>query len=73
MDKVYFRGGLNLYEFTRFGQDVELPEGVDENSDESRQRNEIVALGFDKPWVTDHLGIMAKFELVLKDQDRGQL
>lgn len=73
MDKVYFRGGLNLLEFTRFGQDVELPEGVDENSDESRQRNEIVALGFDKPWVTDHLGIMAKFELVLKDEDRGQL
>ncbi|ETS76174.1 hypothetical protein PFICI_11561 [Pestalotiopsis fici W106-1] len=73
MDKVYFCGPLNLLEFTRFGQDIQLPEGTSENSEESQKRNELVALGFDKPWVTDHIGILAKFKLEPQDENRGQL
>lgn len=64
MDKVYFCGSLKLLEFGRFGQDVQLPEGLNEDSEESKQRNKIVALGLEKPWVTDHLGITAKFGVV---------
>ena len=56
MDKVYFRGGLRLRRFDRFGADVQL-EG-------EAMQAEFRALGFEKPWVTDHLGIMAEFDVV---------
>lgn len=69
MDKVYFCGSLKLLEFARFGQDILLPEGVSDDSEGSKQRDEIVALGFDKPWVTDHLGVFAKFGI--ESQDEG--
>lgn len=52
MDKVYFCGGAEVTKFERFGADV-LTEGEDESS-------QIVALGFEKAWVTDHLGIKAE-------------
>ena len=55
MDKVFFCGGLNCVHFGRFGADVEVQ---DDN-----QRKELVALGFDRPWITDHLGVMAIFEV----------
>lgn len=55
MDKVYFCGELELVRFERFGQDV-LVEGEEE-------ARGIVELGFEKPWVTDHLGIMAEVEI----------
>lgn len=55
MDKVYFCGDLELVRFERFGQDV-LVEGEEE-------ARGIVELGFEKPWVTDHLGIMAEVEI----------
>lgn len=56
MDKVYFVGdALRLKGFERFGADVEV--------DDPKERDEIVALGFDKPWVTDHLGVIARFEM----------
>ncbi|KAI3396862.1 hypothetical protein diail_11565, partial [Diaporthe ilicicola] len=52
MDKVYFCGGVKLLRFERFGRDV-LAEGEDE-------RKQIVELGFEKAWVTDHLGVVAE-------------
>ncbi|RSM02343.1 hypothetical protein CEP52_008048 [Fusarium oligoseptatum] len=55
MDKVYFCGGADVVKFERFGQDV-LTEGEDESS-------RIVALGFEKAWVTDHLGIRAEVKI----------
>ncbi|KAI0020699.1 Endonuclease/exonuclease/phosphatase [Xylariomycetidae sp. FL0641] len=56
MDKVYYCGGLKLERFERFGAGVEL-------SDET-QRREIVELGFERPWITDHYGVMAEFSVV---------
>ncbi|KAJ4420272.1 hypothetical protein N0V82_004483 [Gnomoniopsis sp. IMI 355080] len=55
MDKVYFCGGVKLLKFDRFGEDV-LAEGEDEGK-------QIVELGFEKPWVTDHLGVTAEFQV----------
>lgn len=55
MDKVYFCGGVKLLSFKRFGGDV-LAEGEEE-------RKQIVELGFEKPWVTDHLGVVAEVQL----------
>ena len=63
MDKVFFRGpALKLQGFERFGADVEL--------EDEKERREIVELGFDRPWITDHLGIVARFEVVAA-QGRG--
>jgi tyrosyl-DNA phosphodiesterase 2 len=58
MDKAFFCGaGIKLLSFNRFGADVEVAE------DKKEQRDQLVALGFEKPWVTDHLGIKAAFQL----------
>ncbi len=65
MDKVYFCGGLKLLGFSRFGQDVEIPEG------EVKQKDELVALGFDKPWITDHIGVTARFEVVQQQEEKA--
>ncbi|OAA64207.1 endonuclease/exonuclease/phosphatase family protein [Niveomyces insectorum RCEF 264] len=59
MDKVYYCGGAEVVRFERFGADV-LTEGEDE-------RRQIVALGFEKPWVTDHLGIHAEVKIVAEE------
>ncbi|KAF3059745.1 hypothetical protein GL218_04427 [Daldinia childiae] len=56
MDKVYFTGGLKVHGFERFGADVQVSG--------ARERREIKKLGFEKPWVTDHLGVVAEFEVV---------
>lgn len=58
MDKVYFCGSVKLLRFERFGEDV-LVEGEDEGK-------QIVGLGFEKPWVTDHLGVMAEVQVLPK-------
>lgn len=59
MDKAYFfGGGIKLQGFERFGADVEVGEA------NKRQRDGLLALGFEKAWVTDHLGIKATFSLV---------
>ena len=56
MDKVFFCGeSLRLLKFKRFGEDVVVDEAQKE------QRNELLALGFEKAWVTDHLGLNAVF------------
>lgn len=59
MDKAYFCGShLRLQGFARFGADVEVAEG------KKRQVNGLLALGFEKAWVTDHLGIKATFSIM---------
>ncbi|WPG97678.1 Endonuclease/exonuclease/phosphatase [Acrodontium crateriforme] len=55
MDKVYFCGAVQLKSFERFGANVILE---DEN-----ERAEVVQLGFDQGWITDHFGVKAVFEL----------
>jgi len=57
MDKVYFCGSLKLLSFEKFGAGV-CVEAADE-------RGSIVTLGFDEPWVTDHLGVKAVFKVSL--------
>lgn len=56
MDKVYYHGGVELVNFERFGGDI-LIDGEEES-------NQIVALGFEKAWVTDHLGIKAEVGII---------
>ncbi|XXG96586.1 kti12, chromatin associated [Hypoxylon texense] len=57
MDKVYFTGDcLKLQSFRRFGADVLV-------SGEAEQKR-IMSLGFEKPWITDHLGVVATVEVV---------
>ncbi|KAB8266621.1 Endonuclease/exonuclease/phosphatase [Aspergillus minisclerotigenes] len=63
MDKVYFRGSVKLLKFEKFGEGI-LAEGDEE-------RRQIVELGFEKPWVTDHLGVMAVVEVL--PSTKGQL
>ncbi|KAL4935642.1 hypothetical protein BDV06DRAFT_206602 [Aspergillus oleicola] len=63
MDKVFFVGSVEVRKFERFGDGV-LLEGESE-------RKAIVELGFDEPWVTDHLGILVVVDLVLRE--KGQL
>jgi tyrosyl-DNA phosphodiesterase 2 len=65
MDKVYFCGGVKVREFKRFGQDIELPDS------EGKQREEVVALGFDRPWITDHLGIFTMLEIEQQQEGSG--
>lgn len=63
MDKVYFCGGAEVVKLERFGADV-LTEGETESG-------EIAALGFEKAWVTDHLGIKAEVKITAeKDASR---
>lgn len=57
MDKVYLCGDIKPVRFESFGEDV-LAEGEVE-------RKQIVNLGFEKPWVTDHLGVVAEVQLVM--------
>ncbi len=66
MDKVYYCGGLKCTRFERFGMDVEL------DGDES-ERQKILELGFERPWITDHLGVMAVFETEPSDVQRSNL
>lgn len=56
VDKVFFCGGLQLLRFERFGADVQL-EG-------DAYAEEFASLDLEKPWITDHLGVMAEFEVV---------
>lgn len=55
MDKVFFCGELVCRRFERFGAGVELVDDA--------ESKHIVELGFDQPWITDHLGVMAVFEV----------
>ena len=55
MDKVFYCGDVCCVSFERFGADTEL--------EDEEERTQIVQLGFDRPWITDHLGVKAVFEL----------
>ncbi|KFA45640.1 hypothetical protein S40293_08910 [Stachybotrys chartarum IBT 40293] len=57
MDKVFFCGeGIRLQSFERFGADVVL--------DNKEQADQLLAFGFEKPWITDHLGVSVIFNIV---------
>lgn len=53
MDKVLFCGQVKLVAFSTFGFDLEVAD--------EKERNALVALGLEKPWITDHLGVLATF------------
>ena len=55
MDKAYFCGELTCLSFERFGAGIEV--------EDEAERKELVELGFDRPWVTDHLGVKTVFEI----------
>lgn len=59
MDKAFFCGeDIKLQGFERIGADVVVGE------DKKEQRDKLLQLGFEKAWVTDHLGIKATFSFV---------
>lgn len=55
MDKMFYCGDLVCRSFERFGMDVVV--------EDARERKDIVKLGFEKPYITDHLGVKAVFGL----------
>ncbi|RYP68665.1 hypothetical protein DL771_006535 [Monosporascus sp. 5C6A] len=59
LDKIMFTGAcLQLRRFEVFGRDVQL--------EDEEQRAELIRLGCEKPWITDHLGVMAELHAVAK-------
>lgn len=59
MDKAYFRGSkIKLQQFERFGADVEV------DREKKEQKDGLLKLGFERAWVTDHLGIKATFSII---------
>lgn len=64
MDKVFFCGELGCRKFERFGAGVELADDA--------ERKHIVELGFDRPWITDHLGVMAIFQVATPQTSSSQ-
>lgn len=63
VSRIYFRGPAKLLEFSRFGEDVQLPEGPP-GSEMSQRRVKLMRLGYEKPWITDCFGLMATFEII---------
>jgi len=55
MDKVFFCGDMDVTKFEKFGMDV-----IVENQD---VEDDLLKLGLEKPWITDHLGVWAEFEV----------
>jgi tyrosyl-DNA phosphodiesterase 2 len=55
---------VKLLSFERFGRDVLV--------EDAAEQKELLQLGFDKPWITDHLGVTATFAIE-DDAPRGQL
>ncbi|KAK4162262.1 5'-tyrosyl-DNA phosphodiesterase [Cladorrhinum sp. PSN259] len=60
MDKILFRGGVELKGFRTFGMDVEV-----EGEDEKKEMMEEFKGQLEQPWVTDHLGVWGEFRLAL--------
>ncbi|KAI0975562.1 Endonuclease/exonuclease/phosphatase [Xylaria arbuscula] len=57
MDKVFYCGGVSVDKFARFGADIEV-EGDNE-------RQDILSWGgFEKAWITDHLGVFAEISVL---------
>ena len=55
MDKVFFCGDLEVTKLEKFGVDVVV--------DDEEAASDLTKLGLEKPWVTDHLGVRADFQL----------
>ena len=64
MDKVFYCGGIELRMFERFGMDVVV-------EDKDNMVGDLVKLGLEKAWVTDHLGIRADFEVRRVNRNQG--
>ncbi|KAK0705228.1 Endonuclease/exonuclease/phosphatase [Lasiosphaeris hirsuta] len=58
MDKILYCGGVEVEDFETFGMDVVL-EGED-----AEELMKETALGLEKAWVTDHLGVRANLRVV---------
>jgi len=56
MDKVFYCGNVQVRKFERFGQGVEVTD--------PKESEEIVNLGFERAWITDHLGVFAEIDVV---------
>ncbi|KAI0465674.1 Endonuclease/exonuclease/phosphatase [Xylaria cf. heliscus] len=56
MDKVWYCGGVAVRKFARFGADVEV--------ENEKEKESICRWGFEKAWVTDHLGIFTLVDVV---------
>ncbi|RMZ84516.1 hypothetical protein DV737_g1121, partial [Chaetothyriales sp. CBS 132003] len=56
MDKLFFCGDIDVVHFQRFGYRVDV-------KDDSLRRVLMEGEGMDGGWVTDHLGVMARFKL----------
>ncbi|KAK3344002.1 Endonuclease/exonuclease/phosphatase [Lasiosphaeria hispida] len=59
MDKILYCGGLEVEAFGTFGMDVMLEGG------DAEELIMEMAMGLEKAWVTDHLGVWADFRVVL--------
>ncbi|GAW19692.1 hypothetical protein ANO14919_091810 [Xylariales sp. No.14919] len=57
MDKVLYCGGVAVESFARFGADVQVV-------DEGERARVLRWGGFEKPWITDHLGVFAEVVVV---------
>ncbi|PLB51568.1 hypothetical protein P170DRAFT_433493 [Aspergillus steynii IBT 23096] len=57
MDKAFYCGGLKVRSFERVGAGVVVPE------EEREARDRLLGLGFERAWVTDHLGVKVVFDL----------
>lgn len=55
MDKVFFGGAIEVAGFEKFGMDVLV--------EEQDVADDLLKLGLEQPWVTDHLGVRADFEV----------
>lgn len=67
MDKLLFCGALHVQQFEQFGYDVQI------NDHLQHEREQMLQLGFDKPWVTDHLGIKGTFRISQVDDKATRL
>lgn len=62
MDKTYFCGkGFQLSNFERFGVGIKVS-----GDGREKQKEGLLALGFEEAWCTDHLGVKAIFDLALE-------
>ncbi|KAI5863148.1 Endonuclease/exonuclease/phosphatase [Durotheca rogersii] len=55
MDKVLFTGPLTPRSFERFGIDIQLWNPM--------QQSYILDQGYEKPWISDHYGVVANFDV----------
>jgi tyrosyl-DNA phosphodiesterase 2 len=65
MDKVFFCGDIDVTKCEKFGMDVVVADHDVED--------DLLKLGLEKPWVTDHLGIWAEFAVKKRNEGMPSL